>query len=246
MFTIGIGIAVVLLAGLGLTGKGRYLIKGMTNLFFTDVAKTPKGAEAIYAQAIDEKTNEYGKASNNYRKIAGLLETAQTNLKDSSDKIVKTKDSMEQLAKAGKFDKVQLFADELASVEEDKVLYTNEIAKYSPMFQQAKSVTEQLEAKLAKLKKDKRIVVHQLEINQQTKEMYDSLDEVKTGKASDKLLDAVKEGVIETGEMATGARVVHDSKHSTKMLEAEAEVKAAQSSEYVEELKKKYQNISKQ
>jgi len=241
MITIGFGIGVILLAGLMLTGKGRYLAKGFLNLFFTDMAKTSVGAAAIYTQAIEEHTKSYNKASDNYQKIAGVLDTARNNLISADKKIVKTKEQMEQLAKMNKFDKVQLFAEELSSAEEDKISYTNEITRYVPMFEQSKLVTEQLEAKLNKLKKDKKTVVHQLEINKQTKEMYDNLDQVKQGKSSDKLLDAVREGIIETGEMATGAKVVHDSKHSTKMLEAESEIKAAESNSYVEELRKKYQ-----
>lgn len=234
------GIVAVVGGGLALTGRGRYLIKGLTNLFFVDVAKTPKGANAIYTQAIEEASDSYTKASNNFQRIAGLLDTAQNNQKDTSDKLILTKQKMEDFAKRQMFEKVELFAQELANIDEDLSIYTAEIAKYTPMYQQAKLLTENYEQKLIKLKKDKKTVVRQLEMNQQAKEMYDDLDQLKNVKTSDKLLESVKEGVIDTGEMATGARILHENKHSTKMLEAESEVKAVKYNSYVEELKQKY------
>ena len=241
MFALGMGIAVIVLAGLGISGKGRYLIKGTANLFFTDVAKTPKGAEAIYTQAIEEAQNNYNKASNNLQRIAGLLDTSQKNYNITSKKIGETKANCEMLCKKGKFDEADLFADELMELEEDLVIYQNEIIEYTPMLEEAKTLCQNGESKLRKLQKDKKTVVRKLEINQQTKQMYDSMDELKNVKSSDKLLNAVKEGVLESGEMATGAKILHESKHSTKMLEAEKAIKKEQKSAYIEELKQKYQ-----
>lgn len=240
LLTIVIGVLLVGGTGLALTGKGRYLIKGMTNLFFVDVAKTPKGAEAIYTQAIEEANKAYVKASNNFQKIAGLLDTAMRNHKNAVENVGLTKKKMEMLASKGQFDKVEILAEELTNVEEDVKIYLAEIAKYKPMYSQAETLSQNYETKLRQLQKDKKTVIRQLEINQQTKEMYDDLDELKNVKTSDKLLSAVKEGVVETGEMATGARTLHESKHSTKMLEIDKQVKSAKQSDYVEELRRKY------
>lgn len=238
---LAVGIALVAATGLALTGKGRYMISGFKNLFFVDVAKTAKGAEAIYTQAIEEASDAYTKASNNLQKVAGLLDTAKRNQGSTTEKITLTKAKMEDLAKKQMFDKVQLYSQELSSFDEDLSFYNSEIKKYEPMFRQAQLLTQNYEQKLIKLKKDKKTVIRQLEINKQTKEMYDDLDELKNAKVSDKLLDSVKEGIVETGEMATGARILHESKHSTKILEAENEVKSIKYNDYVEQLKKQYQ-----
>lgn len=238
---IAVGIVIIIGTGLALTGKGRYLIKGLSNLFFTDLAKTPKGAEAIYTQAIEEAQNSYNKASNNLQRIAGILDTAKRNYEDTQNRVKLTQAKCEDLAKRQMFDKVELFAQELQGLEEDLTLYKNEIAKYTPMFNEAKMLSNNYEQKLVKLKKDKKVVVRQLELNMQTKEMYDDLDELKNVKSSDKLLDSVKEGVVETNELAIGAKTVHQNKLSTRLLEAEQSVKSVQSNDYVEQLRKKYE-----
>lgn len=242
---IVIGIATVVATGLALTGKGRYLIKGVTNLLFIDIAKTPKGAEAIYTQAIEEAQGAYNKASNNFQKIAGLLETAKSNFANTNSKVERTKAKMEELAKKQMFKEVDIFAQELSNLEDDLKMYTDEVNKYNPMYHQAEMLTQQYETKLMKLKKDKKTVIRQLEINQQTKEMYDDLDELKNVKSSEKLLEAVKEGVVETGEVATGAKVLHNNKHSTKLLEAESAVKTIKVNDYAEQLRKKYEKNSR-
>lgn len=238
---IVVGIVIIIGTGLALTGKGRYFIKGLSNLFFTDLAKTPKGAEAIYTQAIEEAQNAYNKASNNLQRIAGMLDTAKRNFEDSQNRIKITQSKCEELAKRQMFDKVELFAQELQGLEEDLTLYKNEVAKYTPMFNEAKMLCSNYEQKLVKLRKDKKTVVRQLELNMQTKEMYDDLDELKNVKSSDKLLESVKEGVVETNEMAIGAKTVHQNKLSTRLLEAEQSVKSVQSNDYIEQLRKKYQ-----
>lgn len=235
-------LAIILIVGvvLALSEKGRYMLKGLGNLFFVDMAKTEKGADIIYTQAIEETENSYVKASNNLQKIAGLLETAKTNLIKANKDRENVQFKMEEFAKKQMFDKVELYAVELSSLDEDVEAYTAEIAKYEPMYSQAMALTKQYETKLLQLKKEKKTVVRQLEINKQTKEMYDDLDELKNVKSSDKLINAVKEGVIETGQVATGARVLHESKHSTKLSIAEQEVKSLKTNSYVEELRKKY------
>jgi multidrug efflux pump subunit AcrB len=228
--------------GLGLTKKGRYLIKGMSNLFFIDVAKTPKGAEAIYTQAITEASEAYNKSSNNLQKIAGLLNTAQRNLENTTDKIKTTEKRCEDYAKRGMRNEVMLYADELKGLKEDLNLYQSEVQKYTPMLNDAQVLLNNYEQKVKKLKKDKQTVVRQLEINQQTKEMYDDLDELKNAKTSDQLVSHVKEGLVESGEIATGAKILHESKTSTKLLQADSRAKDFENEEYVNNLMKKYSN----
>jgi len=243
--TIGLGIGIIAFTALALTGKGRYFLKGCYNLFFQDLAKTPKGAEAIYVEAIEEATNSYVKASNNLQRIAGILNTSENNLTETNNKIITTKQKMEEFAKRQQWEKVDLYSEELSSLEEDIKIYQSEVVKYKPMLEQAKMLSNQYESKLTKLKKDKKIVVRQLEMNQQTKDMYDDLDSLKQTKTSDKLLDSVKEGLIETEEMATGAKILHNSKRSTKLLEADNELKGSAFNKYAQDLKEKYKKEGK-
>lgn len=235
-----IGLVAVILVIMMFTEKGRFMLKSFYNSLFIDVAKTPKGAEAIYNEAIDEAQTQYTKASDNLSKIAGLLETAKTNKAKAEKNIVNTKNKMEQFAKNGQFDKVDLYVEDLSATEEELELYNQQVEKYCQMFEEAQILTKSFEEKLVKLKRDKQITVRQLEMNIQTKQMYDNLDELKAAKVSDKMLSAVKDGLTETTEQATGAKVVHNSKHSTKIAKADAELKSGKYNAYAEELRKKY------
>lgn len=235
---IGLLLAIVII--MMFTEKGRFMLKSFYNSLFIDIAKTPKGAEVIYNEAIEEASKQYSKASDNLNKIAGLLNTAETNKSKTEKNITLTKNKMEHFAKNNQFDKVELYAEDLSSLEEEIELYTQQVEKYSTMFEEAKILTSNFEDKLTKLKRDKQITIRQLEMNIQTKEMYDNLDELKSTKASDKMLSAVKEGLTETTEQAIGAKIVHNNKHSTKISKANAEFKSGKSNAYAEELKRKY------
>lgn len=240
MIELLIGIILIAVLILALSGKGRTMIKGFTNLFFEDVAKTSKGADAIYSKAIDECEDDYRKASNNVNKIAGMLETSKNNLEAAKAACIKYDQQCETLAKANRFDDVDIIATELEISKEEMLVYQAEVAKFTPMLDQAKQVFSAVEAKLKKLKKERKLVVRKIELNQQTKEMYDSLDEAKHVRHSDKLLESVKEGAMSSEEMATGARVVYESKNSTKVNKINADVRSADTSAYVESLRNKY------
>jgi hypothetical protein len=243
MIELILGAAVIVVAGLAMTKKGRYLLKGALNMFFVDVAKTPKGAETIYTQAIDEAQNKYNKASDNFQRITGMLETSKRNYALSEKKMDDTKRTMQALASRGQLtdDKLEVYKIELQSIDDDINTYAQEIQEYTPMFNDAKTLTKKYELDLAQLQKDKKSVVRKLEINQQTKKMYDDLDECKKDNASSKLVAAVKEGVMESSEIATGARVLHESKHSTKLAELESESKGIKFDDFLSGLKSENQ-----
>lgn len=235
-----LAIVVVIVVIMALTDKGRFMLKAMYNSLFFDAAKTPKGAEKIYQQAIEEAKEKFSKASDNLMKVAGLLNKAETELKNSLKSQEEIKSNMEYYAKLKQFDKVDLYGEELFSIEESIVLYKEQVQKYSLMKKEAETLANMFEQQLSKLKREKQATIRQLEMNIQTKEMYDDLDELKSTKGSQKMLDAVKEGLSETSDVAAGARIVHNSKHSTKIQQANMESRKHSSSSYAEELKKKY------
>ena len=168
------------------------------------------------------------------------METSKRNLSKSQDELTSTKLKCEQLAKSGEFDKLETYSTKLDDVSADVELYTKEVNKYQPMFEDATVVCNKLEANLRRLKKEKSTVVAELRLNNSTKEMYDRLDEFKNVKPSDKLLSSVREGLTETSEKAIGAKTVYNNKTSTKIEKIEQETKSAQTSAYIESLKEKY------
>lgn len=234
------GILIVTIAGVILTDKGRTLAKGFLNIFFEDVAKTPQGANAIYQQAIEECQKDYNKADNNLKRVSGMLSSYENKISELEKNIAADKSRCENLVKGDKFEDAELIAQRISEMEEEKVIYINKVKELKPMLESAKTVHSNLEVKLSKLKKDKHIVVKQLEINKQQEDLYNDLNELKNVKGVDKLLNSVKEEVVSSNERVVGARMVHENRTSTKIQRIDERLKSSQASSYVEELKRKY------
>lgn len=236
--------AVIAVAAILLFGKSKLgtLLKGFVGVFVEDLAKTPEGAEAIYNQAIEKSQNDYNQANDTLQKIAGQLDSAMRQFDNYKKRLSECEIRCENFAKVGQFDKVELFAREREDLLEEianQQLILNEL---KPLYEEAKGINVYLEEKLVKLKKEKSRVVNDLKRNNQLKSMYDDMDELKNTTNVDKLLSSVKAGAKETREKAVGARVVHNNKTSTKITAAKTEAKKLQSSDYIEELKRKHSN----
>ena len=242
MFEIFICILIIIGLILILSGKARTMLKGFWGLFFTNLAKTPEGAEAIYQEAIEQAQNDYNEASDTLNTLAGKLETSKTNLQKSQEELKNVQDKCEQLAKAGKFDQLDTYSVRLDEVTADVELYTKEVQKYQPLFDDASVVCNKFEATLKKLKKEKSTVIAELKLNSSTKEMYDKLDGLKNVKSTDKLLESVRDGLVESTEQAVGAKTVYNNKTSTKIEKIEQETKSAATNDYIQSLKNKYKN----
>ncbi|AEO93506.1 gp247 [Bacillus phage G] len=236
------GVLVVGLAALFIFGGGKLttLLKGFVGVFIEDLTKTPEGAAAVYNQAIEKSQEQYNIANDTLQKVAGELDTALRALKDFEKRLTDCETSCENFAKAGQFDKVELFAQEREVIIDDIENQKAIIAELKPLYEEAKVINNHLEDKLVKLKKEKNRVITDMKRNSQLKSMYDDMDELKNTTNVDKLLDTVKTGVQQSREKAVGARTVHNNKTSTKVSAAKEEAKKLQSNDYIEQLKKKH------
>lgn len=242
METIILGIIILLVAAILLFGGGKLktLLKGIVGVFVEDLAKTPEGAAAVYQQAIEKAQNDYNTAHNTLQKVAGQLDTAKKNVLISQDQLKKAEEKCEAFAKAGQYDKVELYAQQRNDILDELENQERAVKQLAPIFEEAKMISNRLEQKLTQLKKDKVRVTNDLKLNAQLKDMYDDMDELKNTTNIDKLLDSVKEGVKDSREKAVGAKVVHNNKLSTKISNADQEAKKLVNNDYIEELKKKY------
>ena len=77
---IGI-VVIVFVVLLILFPEFRKLFSGFFRVFVKDMATTPEGAEAIYAEKIEEAQEAYNKADNALRTASGKLSNAQNDLK---------------------------------------------------------------------------------------------------------------------------------------------------------------------
>lgn len=218
----------------------RKLLLGWTRIFIKDMATTPEGAEAIYAEKINELQDKYNKADSALRKASGKLYNEEERLKQLQKRLKDTEEKCEQLVKAGRVDLAQVKAEEreeiIADIERSKKL----VDAYTIAKKDAQEVHKACETNLRKLKREAKDVVENMKTKAQLDEVYDSMDDLKNVTATDKLLDSIKEKNNDLNASVAGARVIHESRTSTKIQRANEQAKQLQSNDYLESLKKKY------
>ena len=218
----------------------RKLVLGWTRVFIKDLATTPEGAEAIYAEKIEEAQDKYNKADNALRTAAGKLHTEEEKLKAFLKKLQEVEVQCENLVKAGKMELAQIKVEEreeiISSIERSKKL----IEAYAVAKQDAEEVHKVCDVNLRKLKREAKEVVENMKVKAQLNEVYYSMDDLKNVTATDKLLDAIKEKNDDLNASVAGARVIHENRTSTKIQRANEQAKQLQSNDYLESLKKKY------
>lgn len=220
--------------------KLKVLFGGFLNIFVEDVAKTPDGARAIYQQAIQEQQERYNKASDTLQKFSGKLRVAQNKLATKKEELKTCESKCEFAVKSGNMDSAKIFAEKRQEILDEIKRLETIVNELSPAVKEAQMITEQAENSLLKLKRESKTVVDGIELKQQLKESYDELDELKNVKTIDTLLSSVKDGYEDVSSKAAGAKVVHESKNSTKVAMAEQSVKSAVTDEYLQSLKNKY------
>lgn len=236
-----IGIVVIIfIALLVLFPEFRKLCLGWTRLFITDMATTPEGAKAIYQEKIDEAQEAYNKADNALRVAAGRLGTAQNDLKSLNAQLAQVEKACEALVSKGDIENAQIKVEErediLASIERKKKL----IEAYTTAKKEAEQVHTHCQKNLIKLKRESKDVVENMKVKQQLNEVYDDMNELKSVTTTDKMIDKIREKNKDLDASAVGAKIVHENKLSTKIDRANDAAKKAQSNDYLESLKKKY------
>ena len=218
----------------------RSLFKGFTRVFIKDIATTPEGAEALYDEKINDAQDAYNKADNALKVAAGKLSNAKKDMENLKARLAKTEAECESFVKNGKMDMAQLKAEEREEIMADIARYTELIKAFEIATNTAKEAHQACEKNLRKLKRESKEVVENMKVKQQLKEVYDDMDELKNVTATDKLLNSVREKNNDLNAVVEGAKVIHESRTSTKLQKAEAEAKKLQSNDYLDALKKKY------
>ena len=221
------------------------LVRGALNLFVEDKAKTPEGAEAVFTQAINEVEEQYAKASTTYNKLYGKLQRCQEDVVKLDSAIKNAENSCENLAKNGDVENARVYAERRMELITERNQKKEAIAKLTPMVEEAKQIHEAYGKKLRDLKRNKKETVAQMKMNVQMKDLLGDLDELRKDSATDKMLDAVREGHNDLQEEVNGARAVHENRASTKIARAEQKAAQAQSDAYLDNLLKKYNNGGK-
>ena len=234
---IAVGVFILLLI---LFPEFRALLKGFTRVFIKDMATTPEGAEAIYSEKINDAQEAYNKADNALKVAAGKLATTKKDMENLKTRLAKVEAECESFVKNGRIEMAQLKAEEREEIMSDIARYTELTKAYEAATEQAKEAQQMCEKRLRKLKRESKETVENMKMNQQLKEVYDDMDELKNVTATDKLLDSVREKNKDLNAVVEGSRVIHENRTSTKLQKAEAEAKKLQSNDYLDALKKKY------
>ncbi len=221
--------------------ESRTLLMGSVRFMIKDMATTPEGAEAIYAEKIEQAQESFNVADNAYKTAAGKLSTAKRDLEGFRAKLKKTESECESLVKNGRMDLAQLKAEEREEVLSDIRRYEELVKAYDEAARTAKSAYEMCERNLRKLKRESKETVENMRVKKQLKEVYDDMSELKNVTATDKLLDSVRDKNKDLNAMVEGSKVVHEGKLSTRIQKADDEAKKLQSNDYLDSLKKKYQ-----
>lgn len=233
-------VIVLFVALLILFPEFRSLCFGWTRLFIKDMATTPEGAEAIYAEKINEAQDKYNKADNALRVAAGKLEVEENRLKTLTKQLKDVESKCEALVQAGKMEMAQIKADERAEILSDIERSKKLIEAYTVAKRDAEEVHKACGVALRKLKRESKEVVENMRVKAQLNEVYDSMDDLKNVTATDKLLDSIKEKNDDLNASVAGARVIHENRTSTKVQRANDEAKKLQSDDYLVSLQKKY------
>lgn len=234
---IALGFFIMLLV---LFPEFRKLCLGWTRVFIKDMATTPEGAEAIYAEKINEAQDKYNKADDALRLASGKLFNEENRLKSLQKQLKDAEDKCEALVKAGKMDLAQIKADEREEIVSDIERSKKLIEAYTVAKRDTEEVHKTCAANLKKLKREAKEVVENMKVKAQLSDVYDSVDDLKNVTATDKLLDSIKEKNDDLNASVAGARVIHENRTSTKIQRANEQAKQLQSNDYLESLKKKY------
>lgn len=216
------------------------LIGGGLNVFVEDTAKTPEGANAVFSQAIEEAQDKYNRAANTLNKLSGELKSAENAIERLKKEIALAETNCENLVKSNNMSEAEVFATRRHELMVELENKKECVARLKPMVAEATQIHDACGKKLRDLKRNRKETVEKLKMNNQMKEMYSDLDELKKDTATSKMLGAVLDGSNDLQKEVDGARIVHENKTSTKIARAEQKAAQMKSDEYLESLKRKY------
>lgn len=242
MLTFLIGAAVVFGAG-ALLFKSQIgiLLRGFWGLFVKDMASTPEGAAAVYDQLIDKAQNEYNSADESVRQIAGQLQITKDKHKAFTAQLQNIESRGEALARNGRTEELQYLSAERSGIISQVTVFQEAIDRLEPMLSEALGIKEKMEKRLMDLKTNKVNKINQLKLDLTSQQLYSNLDDLKRNSNLDKLAGAVEDKMNSEREKAVGARVVHESKLSTKIDKANNVANKLQNDAWVESLTQKHQ-----
>lgn len=223
--------------------KGLLIIfGGLFSSLVQDTAKTPEGARAIFNKGIEEAQTSYNKAKDILKNRAGELNILNDDLKNIQYEISEIEKKCEKLVKSGHIDEANALAEDREEKMIDLQMIKEKIRRVEPVVAEAEKTCKLRQEQLKTLKANSKNYIASIEMDKETEDMYDDLDELRKETTTDKLLEAVENEYIERRQKAIGAKVVYENRVETKRQKAIETANKLTSNSYIEELQKKYKN----
>ena len=246
MTSLWIGLAIIVITIFVLSDKARVLLRGFIGIFIKDLSQSPEGIKAIYEEAINKAQTDYNRVHDALSDVSGKQQITRKEKEDVEQRLKVCEQKCERAAQENRVSDLKLFAEERAALLTNIRVKDETLAKLDPLVTSAQEALNHCEKELKRLKAQKDTDVSTLETNQRLKEAMDRMDELKKSTTIDRLLDDVNESVKASEERVAGARVVHESKLSTKLQHADDQDQMAQHQEYINSLLAKYQHTQSQ
>jgi len=215
------------------------LVGGFLQIFIQDKAKTPEGARAIYSQAIEERQEDYRKICNAVDDFAGKFKSF-TDEYNKNKKIAEDADNKARLAVSRNDMET---ARTWAQTRQEAIDMCNNISPYieetKSALEEARKIKEQIGNELAKLKRESKNVITQMEFNEKMTDSYSRMDNLRVDSATEKLLNATREGIQEKKERAAGAKMNYQTSREGKQAAAKAKAADYDIDAYLNSIKKK-------
>ncbi len=225
--------------------QSRVLLKAFMGLFFDNVAATPEGAAAIYAEKIEQATEIYNNAKVANEKAKGKYKVTFDEIEQLQKAAEECERKCNKLAQEKNKEALIVMAQERENIIKDIAYHHDLLDKYEAATKETSLIFRQAEKNLDQLKQEKKETVQRMKDNKNVKELYDQIDKVRGTSATDRLLDSVRDKDKELNEIAEGAKIVHKEKLSTKKEIAEDYACSLDAMNYANSLIAKYGSDSK-
>ena len=217
---IGTGIVcAALLIGLAWTGnlgKVSYLVKGLVSVFVDSKIKTVEGARAVYNTAIEQAKEELDSMKEAAIQISGQRQTLEKDIKEISTRIPVLTKNCDQLVKSGHREDALPLALEKSKLEIELSGKMAALPTLQSNEKEALALMQSLEERIISFKQERDITLNEITLNSTIANANAKMADIRS-KVPTKMLETVREGLIETRQRALGSDVVNKSLITSKI-----------------------------
>lgn len=251
MFSIStiIGICILLaIIGLAINKPFRQQINaklhGRTEAIMEKDASTVEGARDYFNAEIQKKEESYKKAFNLYTQVSGKLEELKKEKYDANKELIRINKQIELCLDQNAEEDAKIYAEKRITIEKKIEVYKTSISELTEKKEQQKEIEEQIYKEVIALKEEKERTLCQLEADEQSIQLANSIAEGIHDTESERMLEKVREGAKKKREMAAGSRIAYNSSEKASEYRLQERERDSEANRVLEEMKAKRQKRS--